>query len=89
MSPLDILERTRRRPFEPFRLVVSDGSVYEVSHPELCAVAQTTVTVTAPSQPGVPPDEDYHLLDAFHIVKLILLAKPAGGAGLNGVPASE
>ena len=35
MSPADVLEALRRRPFEPFRIQVSDGSTYDVRHPEL------------------------------------------------------
>ena len=35
MRPQDILDLLGRRPFEPFRLYLSDGAVFEIRHPEL------------------------------------------------------
>lgn len=88
MSPLDILEYTRRKPFVPFRLIVSDGSTYEVGHPDLCMVAQTTVTVGLPAAADHAPAAD-HLIDAFHIVKLIPLPRSFPGGGPAEVPPLE
>jgi hypothetical protein len=34
MRPEDILERLRARPFQPFRLYLSDGAIYEIRHAE-------------------------------------------------------
>ncbi|MBX9580890.1 MAG: hypothetical protein K2X87_11330 [Gemmataceae bacterium] len=87
MSPLDILANTRKQPFVPFRLVVSDGSTYDIRHPDLCLVAQTTVTVGIPPPAGGSPGLVEHLIDAFHIVKLIPLVVPPpadGGDGSDG-----
>lgn len=89
MSPNDILTFTRKKPFEPFRIVVSDGSTFEVRHPEFCMVLQTSVIVGVPASliSGIP--ERVEWLDARHIVKLIPLTQtPTGEAAppTNGPP---
>ena len=38
MRPEDILELLRARPFEPFRVCLSDGSTYEIQHPDMAIV---------------------------------------------------
>ena len=39
MPPEALIQRLRQRPFVPFRLHVSDGSLYEIRHPDLVWVA--------------------------------------------------
>ena len=71
MPPQDLLQALRRRPFVPFRLHVSDGTVYEIRHPELfmVAVASAVVGVRSPGQQ--PPQIDhYEIVDLRHIVRL-------------------
>lgn len=34
VRPEDILEMLRATPFEPFRVYLTDGAVYEVRHPD-------------------------------------------------------
>ena len=34
MRPDAILKLLRKRPFFPFRVYVSDGAIYDVTHPE-------------------------------------------------------
>lgn len=45
MRPLDLLQRLWRRPFQPFRLLVTIGVAYEIRHPELLLVGRSTVTL--------------------------------------------
>jgi hypothetical protein len=52
MRPEDILELLRTRPFEPFRLHLSDGSVYEIPHPDMAIVQRSKVTVAVPGALG-------------------------------------
>ena len=52
MRPEDILRLLRTRPFEPFRLFLSDGASYEVRHPELALVGRSTVVVGLPGAQG-------------------------------------
>ncbi len=48
MRSPDILEHLQARPFEPFRLCMSDGATYEIHHPDLCIVARTSVYIGIP-----------------------------------------
>lgn len=90
MSPNDLLKFTRKKPFEPFRLVVSDGSTYEIRHPEFCMVLQTSVIVGVPANltSGVPESAEW--IDARHILKVIPLGQsvvgPDAAMPTNGPP---
>jgi hypothetical protein len=79
MPPQDLLKAIRQRPFAPFRLHVSDGTIYEIRHPELLMVSPRSAIV------GLPPKEktaaqveDYEIVDLRHIVRLEPLATAAG-----------
>jgi len=79
MRPEEILEHVRRRPFQPFRAFVSDGSSYDVRHPEMIFVTRTLVMV------GLP-DGDERLparaawCDPVHITRIELI----NGQGQKG-----
>ena len=80
MSPNDILTFTRKKPFQPFRLLVSDGSTYDVRHPEFCMVLQTSVVVGVPGDPATGIPESAEWVDARHIVKVIPLGQAVPGS---------
>ncbi|MBY0513359.1 MAG: hypothetical protein K2P78_05550 [Gemmataceae bacterium] len=92
MSPNDILYFTRKKPFQPFRIEVSDGSSYEVRHPEFCMVLQTSVIIGLTEPAGTIPPDRVEWIDARHIVKLIPLGGQAVGGNngpqTNGTPGS-
>jgi hypothetical protein len=52
MRPDDVLQLLRARPFQPFRISLSDGQQYEVCHPEIAVVSRTTVLVGIPGPRG-------------------------------------
>ena len=52
MRPDDLLELLRQQPFEPFRLYMSDGSNYEIWHPDLAIVQRSKITVGVPGSDG-------------------------------------
>jgi hypothetical protein len=58
MRPDDIREYVQRRPFQPFRLTLTDGRTYDVNHPELAMVGRSTVTVGIPSPGEAQPIYD-------------------------------
>ena len=62
MPPWDVLQALRRRPFEPFRLVVSDGTSYTVNHPDLVAVTLGSLILDSP--PSTPWSEVEELRSA-------------------------
>ncbi|MGZ6074518.1 MAG: hypothetical protein ACXWOA_11715, partial [Isosphaeraceae bacterium] len=53
MRPEDVREFLRRRPFQPFRLTLTDGRPYDVMHPELAMVGRSWVEVGL-ARPGDP-----------------------------------
>ncbi len=55
MRPQDILDLLHRKPFEPFRLYLSDGSAFDVRHPELAMVGRSTVVVGIPARDTPEP----------------------------------
>jgi hypothetical protein len=52
MRPEDILELLRTRPFEPFKMHISDGSTYEIRHPDMAIVQRSKITVAVPGPEG-------------------------------------
>ncbi|HWG41198.1 MAG TPA: hypothetical protein VN688_00320 [Gemmataceae bacterium] len=84
MPPADLLQVLRKRPFEPFRLEVSDGTAYEVRHPELVMVGLGSILIGIPASGQTQlPYERFETVDLRHVVKLIPLSAPAVGDG-NG-----
>ena len=78
MPPADLLQALRRRPFEPFRLHVLDGTVYDVRHPELVMVAVASAVVGVPAAGTAPPQIDrYEVVDLRHVSRLVPLATAA------------
>jgi hypothetical protein len=86
MDPQELAGAIRRRPFTPFRLTLTEGSTYDVRHPEFCMVGKRSAVI------GLAPlDETQQLfdhsvtLDLLHVVKLEPLETPAppksNGAG--------
>ena len=45
MRPEELRDHLRKRPFRPFRLILTDGRTFEVRHPELAVIGRTTVAV--------------------------------------------
>jgi hypothetical protein len=71
MSQHDLLEMVRQRPFHPFRIHVSDGTVYEIRHPEMMVVGRSKALVFFPPE-GLPlPALDrYEAVALLHITRL-------------------
>ena len=44
----DVQELIRKRPFEPFRICMTDGRSYDIDHPELCMPGRNKVHVAVP-----------------------------------------
>jgi hypothetical protein len=85
MSPNDLVEDLRQKPFEPFRLYVTDGSIYEVRHPELCLVGVASVILGLNNDPNSTVFERTVRIDCRHIVKSEPI-KQTPAVGGNGQP---
>jgi hypothetical protein len=70
MSPADIRNLTQTRPFRPFRIVTSDGTIYEVRHPELVMFGMGSLVIgyAHPTTPWMY--ERFDIVSLRHIVRL-------------------
>ena len=78
MSPDTILKHLRREPFRPIRICLSDGSAYEVRHPELALVTRREVVIALPATQGEVPERSV-VCDPLHITRI----EPADGMRLE------
>ncbi len=69
MNPETLREQLRKQPFEPFRVYLSDGSRYEVRHPEMMAVSRRDVAIGLDPKNG-ELSERLALCDPLHIVRV-------------------
>jgi len=77
MSPKGILQALRKRPFKPFRIQVSDGSTYDVRHPELVMVGKGEVIIGIPANGDADPIYDRaETVSLGHVVKLLPAPAP-------------
>ena len=85
MSSSDLLNLTRRQPFAPFRIVTSDGTIYEVRHPDLVMVGTASVIVGYPSHEEPRAYSRWDVVSMRHIVRLepneVAEQTSAGGNG--------
>ncbi len=74
MRPDDVLKLLRARPFQPFRISLSDGQEYEVRHPEMAIVSRSTVLVGIPGSRGLDePVEKVVTCALVHITRMEIL----------------
>ncbi len=90
MHALDLVSPLRSRPFKPFRLVLLDGTISEVRHPDLVIVAVDAAHVgyPDPSRPGAAARVDIVGLQAVSRIEFIdpsgQPANPGQGDGAAG-----
>jgi hypothetical protein len=83
MTATDLVKQVRKRPFVPFKMVVSEGGEYPVRHPDQVIVARDHVSVGIKKD----PDQEYYdytvFIDLLHVVRLEALPAgvPASGNG--------
>ncbi|MGO9109372.1 MAG: hypothetical protein ACLP9L_09075 [Thermoguttaceae bacterium] len=66
MRPDDIRHFLDQRPFQPFRMTLTDGRSHEVCHPELAMIGRSIVAIGVPA-----PDESQPVFDRLITVSLI------------------
>lgn len=70
MGPNEIQAELRQRPFQAFRLHLSDGSAYEVRNPELCMVGINSIIIGLTKSAGDELFERSVQLDPFHVTRI-------------------
>ena len=81
--PIDVAEWLQRKPFEPFRIHVTGGMQYDVTHPEFVLVSPSRVMILVPwqDQPTMPYFDRTDSVALVHIVRLEKLqAEPASSS---------
>lgn len=74
---------TRAQPFRPFRLRLTDGTVYDIHDPDLVAASRNEAVVIAPSsarRDGSAHDEPF-FVSYFHILEIQPVPFVTPGAG--------
>ena len=80
MRPDDLLELVRKRPFVPFKIHLTDGKSYEVSHPDQIIILRSRAVVGAGHDNGLPDHLEH--LALVHVVRLEELpSEPEGEQG--------
>jgi hypothetical protein len=80
MSPEDLNDRLRGKPFLPFKIVLTDGQTYDVSRPDFVLVARRTAVIGVKKSDAQPYFDRYHIVSLLHIVRL----EPAEAAPKDG-----
>ncbi len=70
MAPEELRDALHKRPFEPFRLVMTDGQGYEIRHPDLLWVGRRSAMVGLTGQPGQTFYERAVHVDLLHVIRL-------------------
>lgn len=65
----ELQEALRREPFQPFRLHLTTGQMFDVRHPEFAALTRTSVFVGFSSEGDEIPDRMIQC-DLLHVVAL-------------------
>lgn len=70
MKPEDIKQLLNAKPFVPFRLHLSDGSAYDITHPDLVLLSKSAVDVGVSLDPASGIAERIVRCALMHVVKL-------------------
>ena len=83
MPPQDIEKKIRQKPFRPFRMYLTDGTAYEVRHPELVLLGHRSLVLGLASDPGQTLYERTVDIDLLHIVRMDYIEVPAAPDGAS------
>lgn len=85
MRAADMLEYLRKQPFVPFRIHLTDGTVYEIRHPELVKVGMTKADIYFPKDDAphavVLRRESITLVQITRLEPLVQTPSPGNGNG--------
>lgn len=86
MAPEELRTSLRSQPFEPFRLMLTDGTGYDIRHPDLLWVGQRSAYVGLTGDPGQTLFERSVKVDLLHVTQLVPLEtkSPASSNGQAG-----
>jgi hypothetical protein len=80
-----VFARLRRRPFVPFRLILTIGTTYDIMHPEMIFISKSGLTVAIYDRDQRPSPEEIPVREALvsflHIAATEDLPQPSAKAG--------
>jgi hypothetical protein len=82
MRPESFQHWNQRRPFQPYRVVCTDGTVYEIRHPEMAVPTRSEVVVGLRETGG--GDGPSTFVSYFHVLRIELLTSTAASEGDRG-----
>jgi hypothetical protein len=79
MRPEELRTLLQRRPFVPIRLHFTDGSAYDIKHPEMALLTRSTIEIGLEDQEGSLIADRLVYCGLVHVVRV---------ENLNGQPAN-
>jgi hypothetical protein len=80
-----LFARLRRRPFVPFRLILTSGTTYDILHPEMLFISKNGLTVAIYDRDQRPSPDEIPMREALvsflHIAATEDLPQPTSKAG--------
>jgi hypothetical protein len=75
----------KKVPFEPFRLVLTDGKTYDIPHPDFIWVWGSDVLIGTKEKTPEGQGERFHIVDVFLVSRIepIAASVPPGANGTN------
>jgi hypothetical protein len=70
MAPEERRDALRQQPFQLFRLVMTNGTGYDIRHPDLLWVGRRSAMVGLTGQPGQTFYERAIRVDLLHVIRL-------------------
>ena len=73
MSHEAILRWLRATPFQPFRFILSNGSHYDILHPELVVPGRSAINIGLPDNPNEALADRMATVSLIHIAEVVPL----------------
>lgn len=70
MRPEELRTLLRRQPFIPIRVYLSDGTTYEIHHPEMALLTRSTVEIGIEEQKGSGVADRVMHCSLVHVVRI-------------------
>jgi hypothetical protein len=78
MRAEQIQELLLRQPFVPFRLHLTDGSSYEIRHPDMVFLTRYSIEIGTPVREGSRIFQQVNYCALIHVVRAEILDAQAG-----------
>jgi hypothetical protein len=86
----DIRQLTRAQPFVPFRVHITTGQSYDITHPDMLVstLGSICVAIPDPSHPLADGTGSFRIHSLYHVHTIEVLNPTPPKPGSNGPPAS-